>query len=199
MSPSASLHDATVVLDDHPVLRRVTFEVLPGLTLVRGPNGAGKTTLLRALAGLVPLARGRREADGAPLFIGHRPMLLRGLSPRANLTFLAAFRGRPAHGIGAALERWGLAGVLDRPMDRLSAGQGKGAAPAGLHNEPEAVVLLDEPFADLDAAGATRLRESVRAARLRGQDIVLVTHLTDELDGDASRRVSVDAGEVRTA
>jgi ABC-type multidrug transport system ATPase subunit len=63
----------------------------------------------------------------------------------------------------------------------------------------EPVVLLDEPFADLDAAGAALLRESVRAARVRGQDIVLVTHLTDELDGDASRRVSVDAGEVRTA
>jgi len=67
MSPSASLHDATVVLDDRPVLRRVTFEVLPGLTLVRGPNGAGKTTLLRALAGLVPLARGRRsKAEASP-------------------------------------------------------------------------------------------------------------------------------------
>jgi heme exporter protein A len=197
MSPSASLHDATVVLDDRPVLRRVSFEVLPGLTLVRGPNGAGKTTLLRALAGLVPLARGRREANGAPLFIGHRPMLLRGLSPRANLTFLAAFRGRPTQGIAAALEGWGLGAVLDRPMDRLSAGQRKRAALARLDTEPEPVVLLDEPFADLDAAGVTRLREAVRAARLRGQDVVLVTHLSDELDGDASHRFIVDAGEVR--
>ena len=197
MSPSASLHDATVVLDDRPVLRRVNFEVLPGLTLVRGPNGAGKTTLLRALAGLVPLARGRRDAEGAPLFIGHRPMLLRGLSPRANLTFLAAFRGRPTHAVAAALEGWGLGAVLDRPMDRLSAGQRKRAALARLEVETERVVLLDEPFADLDAAGAARLRETVRAARARGQDIVLVTHLSDELDGDASRRFTLDAGEVR--
>jgi heme exporter protein A len=199
MSPSASLHDATVVLDDRAVLRRVTFEVLSGLTLVRGPNGAGKTTLLRALAGLVPLARGRREVDGAPLFLGHRPMLLRGLSPRANLTFLAAFRGRPVHGVADALRRWGLEGVADRPMDRLSAGQRKRAALARMDTEPEQVVLLDEPFADLDADGAGRLRESVRAARLRGQDVVLVTHLSDELDGDASRRFIIEAGQVRPA
>jgi hypothetical protein len=50
-------------------------------------------------------------------------MLLRGLSPRANLTFLAAFRGRPAHNVAEALARWGLGAVMDRPMDRLSAGQ----------------------------------------------------------------------------
>ena len=199
MTPSASLHDATVVLDDRPVLRRVTFEVLPGLTVVRGPNGAGKTTLLRALAGLVPLARGRRDVDGAPLLIGHRPMLLRGLSARANLTFLAAFRGRPADGVVSALTKWGLGAVMDRPVDRLSAGQRKRAALARIDVEPEPAILLDEPFADLDADGAARLRESVRAARLRGQGIVLVTHLADDIDSDASRRFVVDAGEVRPA
>ena len=199
MSPSASLHDATVVLDDQVVLRRVTFEVLPGLTLVRGPNGAGKTTLLRALAGLVPLARGRREVAGAPLYLGHRPMLLRGLSPRANLTFLSAFRGRPSDGVAGALAKWGLGALMDRPMDRLSAGQRKRASLARLEVEIEPVVLLDEPFADLDPSGAACLRDSLRAARARGQDIVLVTHLGDELDADASRHVVVDAGAVRPA
>jgi len=199
MSPSASLHDATVVLDDQVVLRRVTFEVLPGLTLVLGANGAGKTTLLRALAGLVPLARGTRAVDSAPLFIGHRPMLLRGLSPRANLTFLAAFRGRPAH--TPAVIPCGANHLHDllHSFAGASAGQRKRAALARIDTEPEPVILLDEPFADLDATGAARLRESVRAARLRGQDVVLVTHLTDELDGDASRRVVVDGGTVRPA
>jgi heme exporter protein A len=124
-------------------------------------------------------------------------MLLRGLSARANLTFLAAFRGRPTHGVADALTRWGLGAVMDRPMDRLSAGQRKRAALARIETEPEQVILLDEPFADLDASGAACLRESVRTARLRGQDIVLVTHLSDELDGDASRRFIVDAGQVR--
>src|SRR5437879_13535412 len=85
---SASLHDATVVLDDRVILRAVSVAVDPGLTLVRGPNGSGKTTLLRALAGLVPLARGDRRVAGDILYIGHRPMLLRGLTSREHVSFL---------------------------------------------------------------------------------------------------------------
>src|SRR6266704_26088 len=80
----ASLHDATVVLDDRVILRAVTLAFGPGLTLVRGPNGSGKTTLLRALAGLIPLARGDRKVSGDVLYIGHRPMLLRGLTALAT-------------------------------------------------------------------------------------------------------------------
>jgi len=197
MSTSASLHDATVVLDDRPVLRGVSLQLAPGLTVLRGANGSGKTTLLRAIAGLIPLAHGRRSAPASVLYIGHRPMLLRGLSARANLAFLAAFRGRPTDGVAAALTAWGLASVMDRPMDRLSAGQRKRAALARLDIEREPVVLLDEPFADLDTSGASRLRESLRAARARGQDVVLVTHLGDELHGETTRNVVVDGGAVR--
>ena len=199
MSSSASLHDGTVVLDDHPVLRGVSLEVAPGLTLVRGPNGAGKTTLLRALAGLVPLAGGTRAVATAPLYIGHRAMLLGALSPRTNLTFLAAFRGRPTSAVEGALERWGLANDMDRPLDRLSAGQRRRSALARLDTEPEDVVLLDEPFAELDSDGATLLRATVRTMLARGQAVVLVTHQHDEIDREASRRFVIDRGEMRRA
>ena len=199
MSPSASLHDATVVLDDRPVLRGVFFEVLPGLTLVGGANGAGKTTLLRALAGLVPLARGRRSAEGPPLYLGHRTMLLRGLTAHRNLAFLAAFRGSAGADISAALARWGLDGLADRPVERLSAGQRKRAALARLDTEPASSVLLDEPFADLDAAGAALLRAAVRAATGAGRAVVVVTHLADELDAEATRRFVVRDGAVHGA
>jgi heme exporter protein A len=126
-------------------------------------------------------------------------MLLRSLSPRANLTFLASFRGRPAPDVGAALTRWGLGAHLDRPLERLSAGQRRRAALARLDTEPEPVVLLDEPLADLDLDAASLLRSAVRAAVSRGQAVVLVTHLNDELDGDAARRFIVEEGRVRPA
>lgn len=199
MSSSASLHDATVVLDDHPALRGVSFEAVSGLTLVRGPNGAGKTTLLRALAGLVPLAAGTRAVSAAPLYLGHRAMLLGALSPRANLAFLASFRGRRAAAVGPALERWGLGQDLDRPLDRLSAGQRRRAALARLDTEPEDVVLLDEPFADLDADGAALLRATLRVALGRGRAVVLVTHQQDEIDRDAARRFVIEDGHMRPA
>ena len=197
MSPSASLHDATVVLDDRPVLRRVSVEIGPGLHVLRGPNGAGKTTLLRALAGLVPLAAGSRRVTGAPLYIGHRSMLLRGLSPRANLSFFATFRGVKGADVGEALRRWGLRDVADRPVEHLSAGQRRRAALARLDVEQQPLVLLDEPFADLDRDGVLLVRAAIVSALVRGQAVVLVTHSREDLDRDAAQRFMMEAGEVR--
>jgi len=186
MPASASLHDATVILDDRPVLRGVSIELGPGLAILRGLNGAGKTTLLRALAGLVPLARGSRTVTNAPLYLGHRPMLLRGLTARENLTFLAAFRGRADADVAGALRSWGLGDVMDRPVERLSAGQRRRASLARLVTEPEPFVLIDEPFADLDVDAVLLLRAALNAALARGQSVLLSTHLHHELDQDAT-------------
>ncbi len=194
--PSASLHDATVVLDDRPILRGASLRAGPGLSLLRGTNGAGKTTLLRALAGLAALARGTRSVTGTPLYIGHRPMLLRGLTVRENLVFLASFRGVRAD-VAGALRRWGLEAVMDRSVDRLSAGQRRRAALARLETEPAEVVLLDEPFADLDSDGIIRLRAALNSALARGQLVLMVTHLHHELDDDASARFHLEDGAVR--
>src|SRR5256884_5097143 len=157
----ASLHDATVVLDDRVVLRAVSVMVGPGLTLVRGANGSGKTTFLRALAGLVPLARGDRRIAGDVLYIGHRPMLLRGLTARENLEFFVRFRGGDSRGIDGALRAWGVGGDMDRPVERLSAGERRRAALARVETERVPLLLLDEPFADLDDAGVNRLRQTI--------------------------------------
>src|SRR2546423_11873273 len=140
---SASLRAATVILDDRPILRDVSVELGPGLTLVRGPNGAGKTTLLRAFAGLVPLARGTREMSGDALYIGHRPMLLRGLTARENLSFYMRFRGLAEDGVERALDAWGLGDDLDRPVERLSAGERRRASLAPLDTERLPGLLLD--------------------------------------------------------
>jgi heme exporter protein A len=195
--PSASLHDATVVLDDRPVLRNVSVDVVPGLTILRGPNGSGKTTLLRALAGLVPLAHGQRVVPASLLYIGHRPMLLRGLSTRANLAFFTSFRGRPADST-EVLRRWGLAERAGLPVERLSAGQRKRAVLARIDTEPESVVLLDEPFADLDSDGVVMLRAALMSALARDQAVLLATHFHEELDRDAKQRFVLGDGGLRT-
>jgi heme exporter protein A len=190
----ASLHDATVVLDDRVVLRAANVVVGPGLTLVRGPNGSGKTTLLRALAGLVPLARGDRKLSGDVLYIGHRPMLLRGLSARENLEFFARFRGGDTRGIDRALHAWGVGEDMDRPVERLSAGERRRAALARVETEQVPVLLLDEPFADLDDAGTSRLRQTIARARDEGRTVVVATHAHLELDELARARVALDGG-----
>jgi heme exporter protein A len=195
----ASLHDATVVLDDRVVLRAANVVVGPGLTLVRGPNGSGKTTLLRALAGLVPLARGDRKLSGDVLYIGHRPMLLRGLSARENLEFFARFRGGDTRGIDRALHAWGVGEDMDRPVERLSAGERRRAALARVETEQVPVLLLDEPFADLDDAGTSRLRQTIARARDEGRTVVVATHAHLELDELARARVALDGGAATAA
>jgi heme exporter protein A len=195
----ASLHDATVVLDDRVILRAVNVAVGPGLTLVRGPNGSGKTTLLRALAGLVPLARGDRRLVGDVLYIGHRPMLLRGLSARENLEFFVRFRGGDARGIDGALRGWGVGEDMDRPVERLSAGERRRAALARMETERVPLLLLDEPFAELDEAGASRLRQMITRAREDGRAVVVATHAHYELDELASTRIAIDGGAATAA
>jgi heme exporter protein A len=196
----ASLNDVTVVLDDRTILRGISLELAPGLVILRGPNGAGKTTLLRAFAGLAPLTRGRRSVPGAPpLYIGHRPMLLRGLTARENLAFLAAFRGLVASDIAGALRKWGLGGEMDRPVERLSAGQRRRASLARIETEQVPLILLDEPFADLDSDALVRLRAAINTALVRGQSVLMATHMHHELDQDATHRYVLDDGALREA
>jgi heme exporter protein A len=195
----ASLHDATVVLDDRVILRAVNLVVGPGLTLVRGPNGSGKTTLLRALAGLVPLARGDRRAAGDVLYIGHRPMLLRGLTARENLEFFVRFRGGDTRGIDGALRAWGVGEEMDRPVERLSAGERRRAALARVETERVPILLLDEPFADLDDAGVNRLRQTIARVRDDGRSVVIATHAHRELDELARAQIAIDDGAARAA
>ena len=195
----ASLHDATVVLDDRVILRAVNLVVGSGLTLVRGPNGSGKTTLLRALAGLIPLARGERTVTGDVLYIGHRSMLLRGLSARENLEFFVRFRGGDTRGIDGALRAWGVGEDMDRPVERLSAGERRRAALARVETERVPLLLLDEPFADLDDAGANRLRQTIARVRDDGRSVVIATHAHPELNELATAQVAIDEGAATAA
>lgn len=187
MNTTARLTGATVILDDRPIFRELDLDVAPGVTVVRGANGAGKTTLLRAIAGLVPLASGRREVTGRTLYLGHRPQLLRGLSARDNLRFLSAFRGGPGDGVGPALASWGI-GPRDaaRPVEELSAGQRRRAALARLDVERCDLVLLDEPFGELDDEAAGRLAGTIRRLAGERRRIVIATHGHPELDPSAA-------------
>ena len=196
---AASLHDATVILDDRAILRAITLVIGPGVTLVRGPNGSGKTTLLRALAGLVPLARGDRRVSGDVLYIGHRPMLLRGLTARENLEFFARFRGGDTGGVDGALRGWGVGDDMDRAVEHLSAGERRRAALARVETERVALLLLDEPFADLDDAGANRLKQTIARARDDGRSMVIATHAHRELDELAAAQIAIDEGRAVAA
>jgi len=195
----ASLRDVTVIFDDRPIIRGLSLEITAGLTLIRGPNGAGKTTLLRVIAGMVPIAGGERRVDGETLYIGHRPMLLRGLTARENLSFYSRFRGLQDAAVADALRGWGLDGKMDRAVERLSAGERRRAAMARVEIERVPLLLLDEPFADLDEGGITRVRDCILSARDEGRTVVVATHGHPELDALAALRLFMNEGVARAA
>ncbi len=197
----------------HPVLTGVDLEVPAGsLTAILGPSGSGKTTLLRLLAGFEradagTISIGDGLVDGPGVYvaperrrIGYVPQegsLFPHLTIEANVGFGLPARDRRAGRAASMLEMVGLGGLGRRYPHQLSGGQQQRIALArALAIEP-AVVLLDEPFASLDA----HLRASVRADvqqifRRAGTTAVLVTHDQDEALSVADRVAALRDGTI---
>jgi len=168
-------------------LAGVSVRVEPGQTLaVLGGNGAGKTTLLRVLAGLLRPHGGTARVLDAGLpgerwmlpgrvgYLGHEPLLYRELSGRENLRYQARLHGVGAARVEELLVAVGMERRADDPLRELSRGmvQRLAVARAVLH-EP-ALLLLDEPRASLDPAGAELLEPLI--GRPSGRTRVLVSH-----------------------
>jgi iron(III) transport system ATP-binding protein len=206
----AGLHKA---FGTHSVLTGVDLEVPAGsLTAILGPSGSGKTTLLRLLAGFeradagtISIGDGLVDGPGGYVpperrRIGYVPQegsLFPHLTVEANVGFGLAARDRRDGRVASLLEMVGLGGLGPRYPHQLSGGQQQRVALArALAIEP-AVVLLDEPFASLDA----HLRASVRADvqeifRRAGTTAVLVTHDQDEALSVADRVAALRNGTI---
>lgn len=161
---------------DHLALR--AGEVLA----VLGPNGSGKTTLLRALAGLGDTNRSAITApsDGPVTLVFQRPAAFSG-SVAHNVG--AALLGRPlaasekARLVTAALDRFEIRHLADHAARTLSGGELRRLALARASVLEPRVLLLDEPFDDLDAEGQRRLSlDLARAVRETEMALVIVTH-----------------------
>jgi iron(III) transport system ATP-binding protein len=180
----------------HSVLAGLALEVPAGsFTALLGPSGSGKTTLLRLLAGFQAPDRGNitigaRVVDGQGTHvrpehrrIGYVPQeggLFPHLTVRANVAF-GLPRAARRKGVEGLLELVGLAELQRRYPHQLSGGQQQRVALArALAVKPE-VVLLDEPFASLDAQQRSSVREEVaRILRESATTTLLVTHDQDE-------------------
>jgi sulfonate transport system ATP-binding protein len=152
-----------------------------------GESGCGKTTLLRALAGLDPIQGGRIVAPRRPavVFQEHRLLPWDNLWRNVSLGLeLPDARQRA----GAALAEVGLGDRLDDWPRNLSGGQAQRVALArALVQQPE-LLLLDEPFAALDALTRIRMHELVRVLVANHQPgVLLVTHDVDEAVALADR------------
>ncbi len=190
----------TVTFGRTIALDRVDFELEPGIVGLFGPNGSGKSTLLRVLAGLLRPDRGHVDFDGTPLdpkregvrraigYVGHNGGLYDALTVAENINVWADLHGIEPDARVETIDRLGLNDKAATRAGELSAGFRRRAAVArALVHDPD-VLLLDEPYANLDDDAAEIVSSAIRWWWAEGKTAVIATH------GAKKVRAYADAG-----
>jgi sulfonate transport system ATP-binding protein len=166
---------------DRVIIRNLNLRIERGeFVALLGESGCGKTTLLRALAGLDPIEGGRIVAPRRPAVVFQEPRLLPWDTLWRNVSLGLAAPDAYARA-ASALAEVGLGDRFDDWPRNLSGGQAQRVALArALVQEPE-LLLLDEPFAALDALTRIRMHDLVRELVAKHRPgVLLVTHDVDE-------------------
>jgi heme exporter protein A len=172
------------------VLQGISLKVQPGELLhISGPNGTGKTTLLRVISGLLrpeqgavtwlgrPISQIRAQYQAAMAYSAHEPALKADLTALENLHFAVGLKRQTERSeLRACLERTGVGQCADLPARVLSAGQRRRVALARVLGVKASVWLLDEPYANLDAAGSELVSGLLQAHVEEGGLALVVAH-----------------------
>jgi len=188
-------------------LRGVTAEFAGGkLYAVLGDNGAGKTTLLRTLAGLNQPSSGAVTILGATRFrdicqqvgyMAHPSLLYDEMSGMENLEYFARlYRITSKTRCAEVIRAVGLDPELIRPVGQYSQGMRQRTSLArALLNDPK-ILLLDEPFSNVDVHSATEMVRLLARARDTGKTVFIVTHQASLLEGAADEFVWMENGKI---
>jgi ABC-type multidrug transport system ATPase subunit len=185
-------------------LRGVSAEFDAGrFHVILGDNGAGKTTLLRALAGLAHptsgevfiFGRSPREACRDIGYMAHPSLLYDEMSGMENLRYFAGLYGIVGDGRCAeVIKAVGLDPALTRSVEQYSQGMRQRLSLArALVHDPK-VLLLDEPFSNVDVKSAREMVGLLKTMRDAGKTIFVVTHQGALLEGVADEFLWMDAG-----
>ncbi|OIH82391.1 sulfate ABC transporter ATP-binding protein [Arthrobacter sp. UCD-GKA] len=166
-----------------PVLSGITTTIVTGeFVAVLGASGCGKSTLLNVIAGLEPPSAGSVSVPaGGAAFMFQDAALLPWLTARANIELALELRGIPRNArrarAGELLELVHLADAGDKRPHELSGGMRQRASLARALGQDRPVLLMDEPFAALDAITRDLLHEELeRIWRAHRRTVLFVTH-----------------------
>lgn len=196
-------------------LSDIHLELYPGeCVLVAGSNGSGKTLLMRIIAGLLEPTEGEVRFHGAALAknMGRLRRELGLIFQDAEAQFVGetvaediAFGpknlglSRPdiADRVEAALAAFGLEAKRDFPPRRLSGGEKRRLAAAGVMAMGCHTVILDEPFANLDWPGVVQTLQTIEDLKKNGSTVILLTHELEKALALADRLVILHQGRIR--
>ena len=183
----ARLDQVSKLFGNFAALRQVSVDLEPGRCYVLlGENGAGKSTLLRILAGLLRPSHGKIKlfGDSDPLaararigYMSHAPMLYDELTAEENLEyFRSLYPGRQCLTPAEALLQVGLDPKLNRTLGQYSQGMRQRTSLARVLLPVPELLLLDEPFSNMDVESARQMVELLAGFRQSDRTIVLTTH-----------------------
>jgi len=183
------VHNLSVGYGAEPVLEGIDLEVKKGefVSLI-GPSGSGKTSVLRAVTHLLEPITGRVDLDVPPNDIGflfQDDALLPWRTARQNVALGLRIRGSAIRDAEEMAEHWlarlGLEGFGNRYPRQLSGGQRKRVAIAQVLALKPELLLMDEPFASLDAIVRTRITQELLGwVEQEHMTVLLVTHDLEE-------------------
>jgi ABC-type multidrug transport system ATPase subunit len=176
------------------------------LYVIVGDNGAGKTTLLRTIAGLASPTRGTVSVLGATEarqvraqigYMAHPSLLYDEMTGLENLRYFAGLYGVSGEDrCRNAIKTVKLDPDLDRPVGQYSQGMRQRMSLArALLNDPS-LLLLDEPFSNVDARSAKEMAALLAQLRDQSKTIFVVTHQPALLEGAADEFVAMEMGKV---
>ncbi len=198
-APDVSVRGLTRRFGANTVLRGLDLDIESGeFVALLGRSGSGKTTFLRTLAGLDAVTQGEVRLPANRAVVFQEPRLMPWKKVWQNVTL--GLTGADARGRAvAALKEVGLDHRLDAWPATLSGGEAQRVALArALVREPQ-LLLLDEPFAALDALTRIRMHELVAALwTVHKPSVLLVTHDVDEALLLADRALVLEDGRIRT-
>lgn len=175
--------------------------------MVAGHNGSGKSTLFRVLATAIRPDRGTATIGGLDVvrdrdtlrrslaLLSHASYLYDALSARENLSIVSRFLGNDA-AVVPLLERVGLGKRADEPVANFSAGMRKRLSIARVLLQRPRVVLLDEPYGQLDPEGFALIDELVRELKAAGSTVLMATHQVEHVAAMADRMLTLAEGRV---
>ncbi len=205
-APPIELQNVSKIFGRFAALREVSAQFEPGkLYAIFGDNGAGKSTLLRVICGLARTTRGEvrifgqspRRATSRLGYMAHAPLLYDEMTGMENLRYCAGLYGiRDDRHCEQAMRAVGLDPRLPRRVGEYSQGmrQRLSLARATLH-DPE-VVLLDEPFSNLDPHSSQTMAALLGAMRDAGRTLLIVTHQAGHLAEVADESLWISAGSI---